>query len=47
MDSVLDAVKGAVIAIAASLMIAIVFAYLFRLPIPMGGMIGPFGKFSS
>lgn len=46
-DSVLNAVKGAVIAITSSLVVAILFAYLFRLPIPMGGMIGPFGAFSS
>lgn len=47
MDSVLNAVKGAVIAVAASLVIAILFAYLFRLPVPMVGLIGPFGTFSS
>lgn len=47
MDSVLNAVKGAVIALASSLIIAILFAYLFRLPVPMVGLIGPFGAFSS
>lgn len=47
MDSVLNAVKGALIALASSLVVAILFAYLFRLPVPMVGLIGPFGTFSS
>jgi heme/copper-type cytochrome/quinol oxidase subunit 2 len=47
MDSVLNAVKGGMIALASSLVIAILFAYLFRLPVPMVGLIGPFGTFSS
>jgi hypothetical protein len=43
----MDALKGAVVALAASLLVAVLFAYLFRVPIPMGGMIGPFGEFSA
>ena len=46
-DSILNAVKGAVITLASSYVVAVLFAYLFRLPIPMGGMIGPFGAYSS
>jgi hypothetical protein len=40
-----DALKGAMVALAASLLVALLFAYTFRIPIPMGGMIGPFGQF--
>ena len=47
MTSFMNAVKGAGIALVASLVSALVFAYLFRLPIPLGGIIGPFGQFSS
>lgn len=47
MDSILNAAKGAAIAIASSLVIAVLFAYLFRLPIPMAGMIGPFGELNT
>ena len=43
----MDALKGAIIALVSSLLLVILFAYLFRIPIPMGGMIGPFGEFSS
>ena len=43
----MDALKGAMAALAASLLLAILFAYLFRIPVPMGGMIGPFGEFST
>jgi hypothetical protein len=43
----MDALKGIVIALISSLLIAILFAYIFRIPIPMGGYIGPFGEFSS
>ena len=34
------------IALVSSLLIAIIFAYFFRLPIPLAGYIGPFGDFS-
>jgi len=43
----MDALKGIVTAAVASFFIALLFAYLFRLPIPLGGYIGPFGEFSS
>ena len=43
----MDALKGIVIALISSLLIAILFAYMFRIPIPMGGYIGPFGEISS
>ena len=44
---VMNALKGVTTALISSLLIAILFAYLFRLPIPMGGYIGPFGEFST
>ncbi len=44
---VTNALKGAINAVVSSLPIAILFAYLFRLPIPMGGYVGPFGEFST
>jgi len=47
MDNVINAFKGTITAVISSLLIAILFAYLFRFPIPMGGYIGPFGQFSS
>ena len=43
----MDAMKGTIIAVISSLFVAILFAYIFRIPIPMGGMFGPFGEFSS
>jgi len=43
----MDALKGIAIAVIFSLIIAILFAYIFRFPIPMSGYIGPFGEFSS
>ena len=43
----MNAIKGAIIAAPSSLLVCILFAYIFRIPIPMGGMIGPFGEFSS
>ena len=43
----MNALKGAIIAVVSSLLLAILFAYLFRIPIPMGGYIGPFGEFST
>jgi hypothetical protein len=42
-----DALKGAIVALVSSFFVALLFAYLFRLPVPMGGMIGPFGEFST
>jgi len=46
MDSASDEVKGMVVAVVSSLVTAVLFAYFFRLPIPMGGLIGPFGELS-
>jgi hypothetical protein len=43
----MDALKGATVALVSSLLASIVLAYLFRIPIPMEGMIGPFGEFST
>ena len=40
----MNTLKGSLIAIVSSLLIAIIFAFSFRLPIPMGGMLGPFGE---
>lgn len=39
----MNALKGAIIAVVSSLFVAILFAYTFRLPIPMAGMLGPLG----
>jgi len=44
---VTDAKKGAFFALASSLLVALLFAYIFRIPIPMGGYIGPFGVIST
>jgi hypothetical protein len=43
-SKVMDILKGTIIAVVASLPVAILFALLFRLPIPLGGYIGPFGE---
>lgn len=40
----IDVLKGTIIAVVASLPVAILFALIFRLPIPLGGYIGPFGE---
>lgn len=42
-----DAKKGAIFALASSLLVALLFAYIFRIPIPMGGYVGPFGEIST
>jgi len=44
-DKLKDELRGAIVALASSLLVAIMFAYVFRIPIPMGGYIGPFGEF--
>ncbi len=36
-----DAIRGAVVAVVSSLLVAILFAYVFRIPIPLCGMLGP------
>jgi len=47
MNKFMDASKGIITAFLSSLLVAILFAYIFRIPIPMGGYIGPFGEFST
>lgn len=42
----MNAIKGALMAILSSLFFALVFAFVFRLPIPLAGMLGPFGDLS-
>ena len=43
----MNALKGIATAVVSSFLIALVFAYLFRIPIPLGGYIGPFAEVSS
>jgi hypothetical protein len=43
-SKVMDILKGTIIAVVVSFPVAILFALLFRLPIPLGGYIGPFGE---
>lgn len=43
----MDILKGIVTALTASFLVALLFAYTFRLPIPMGGMVGPLGSVST
>jgi hypothetical protein len=42
----MDALKGSVLALFFSFLVALVFAYIFRIPIPLVGMLGPLGAFS-
>lgn len=42
----MNALRGALIAILSSLFFALVSAFVFRLPIPLAGMLGPFGDLS-
>ncbi len=42
LNIICDAIKGAFIALVASLPTGIVYALSFRFPIPLGGYIGPF-----
>ncbi len=39
----MNAIRGAIIAVISSLFISMLFAYIFRFPIPMGGLVGPVG----
>lgn len=39
----MNMIKGAAAALISSFLVALLFAYVFRFPIPLGGMIGPFG----
>jgi len=43
----MNILKGVILTLFSSLAIALIFAFIFRLPIPMGGIIGPFGEYSS
>jgi len=43
----MNALKGVIGAISSSLIVAILFAYIFRIPIPLGGYIGPFGELTN
>ena len=43
----MNRLKGIAFTAFSSLLIALIFAFIFRLPIPMGGVIGPFGDYSS
>ena len=40
-----NALTGAVAALVSSYFVAVLFAYLFRIPIPLAGYSGPFGQF--
>lgn len=42
----MDALKGAAAALMSGFLVALVFAYCFRIPVPLGGMLGPLGAFS-
>lgn len=42
-----EAVKGALVALALSPLVTLVFAYTFRIPIPFACYIGPFGEINS
>lgn len=42
----MNGLKGAITALVSSLLTAILFAFVFRVPIPFGGYVGPFGEFS-
>lgn len=43
----MDALKGMITALVTSFFIGLLFAYTFRLPIPLVGMMGPFGEVST
>jgi len=43
----MNKLKGITLTAFSTLLIAVIFAFIFRLPIPMGGMIGPLGEFNS
>lgn len=42
----MNSIRGAIVALMSSILVALLFAYTFRIPIPMGGMLGPLGEFS-
>ncbi len=43
----MDILKGMITALVASFLVGLLFAYTFRLPIPLMGMLGPFGEVSA
>jgi len=43
----MDALKGIAGSVFASIPVALAFAYIYRLPIPLGGYIGPFGAINT
>jgi len=43
----MNILKGVILTLFFSLLISLIFSFVFRLPIPMGGIIGPFGEYSS
>lgn len=44
---VLHALMGATVVLLSSYLVAVLFAYTFRVPIPLAGYYGPFGQFST
>ena len=42
----MDCIRGPIAALVSSILVAVLFAYTFRIPIPMGGLLGPFGEIS-
>jgi hypothetical protein len=42
----MDSIRGAIVALTSSILVALLFAYTFRIPIPMVGMLGPLGAFN-
>jgi hypothetical protein len=42
----MDSIRGAIVALISSFLVALLFVYTFRLPIPMVGMLGPMGEFA-
>jgi hypothetical protein len=43
----MNVLKGITFTVFSSLVSALIFAFIFRLPIPMLGIIGPFGEYDS
>ena len=43
----INALKGIATAVVSSYFIALLFAYIFRIPIPLGGYVGPFSDVST
>ena len=42
----MDSIRGAIAALTSSILVALLFAYTFRIPVPMAGMLGPLGDFN-